>query len=318
MGAVRQVLDVLQPRSFLRSLGRGSWILLRLIGRALVTGLKRAVSSTQGAAKTDPKAADGETAQDGGENAGRPPSKEKAAAAVRSTGEAAERLGMGLLVVFVAAGTLSGLGGMALLLLRPYVNVIAAVLVLGWIAAALTADLAAQPGNDHDESAGEQPEEDEEEAAEKTQEKPAGESWEVVRDRLTRYVEQRVAAGAAGHTEGVRGRGARVDDLLAEQQANGGLPGMERKDMIELLEEAGITVREQMSFTVMEETETGEVKRKRNMPGVHVEDLAKDLGRTPQLPPHLVPDLTPTPAVKSAPIPAQELPQIPAARAAGE
>ncbi|MEU3036530.1 hypothetical protein [Streptomyces griseoaurantiacus] len=82
--------------------------------------------------------------------------------------------------------------------------------------------------------------------------------------------------------------------MLVELQQMGALPGMDRKGFVELLKKAGITVRDQMSFKVLEETPEGpKWKKKTPPPGIHVDDLAQDLGRTPVLPPHLVPDLTP-------------------------
>ncbi|TFV33171.1 hypothetical protein E4K10_30285 [Streptomyces sp. T1317-0309] len=68
--------------------------------------------------------------------------------------------------------------------------------------------------------------------------------------------------------------------------------------MTGLLERCGITVREQMKFRVG--------GKQKNTPGVHIEDLARDLGHAPRLPAHLVPDLTPTPTPVSGPQPALE------------
>jgi len=105
---------------------------------------------------------------------------------------------------------------------------------------------------------------------------------------LWQYVEYAVAAAVhPGHTDDrARGKGVRVEDLLADLQAEGNLPGWDTARFRSLLEGTGIPVRPQMYFKVR--------GKKANCPGVHVEDLAGALGRAPRLPAHLVPDLTPT------------------------
>lgn len=281
MGAVRQVLAIIQPRALARGLTRGSWVLLGLIAGALLTGLKRAISKPGGTPESS------------------------------AAGDRVEQAGLAVLVFAIVCGALGGIGSILLFLLRPYMTAVSTVLVVGWFTAALTAEAFTRTENDHEESAGERPQESTPaEGAREAVEDP----WPGVRDLLRTFVEERVMAGAAGHTEGLKGRGARVDDLLAEQQQAGGLPGMERKDMIELLERCGITVRPQMKFQVLENTQSGPKWVQKTPPGIHVEDLATDLGRRPRLPAHLVPAITPRGNPVSPPDPAH----IPAARAAAE
>ncbi|MCX4609456.1 hypothetical protein [Streptomyces mirabilis] len=328
MGAVREVLQVIQPRALAWGFLRGSWILLCLIWRGLASALKLAVSRPAGppvkpkTAKAEGEKADVEDIEDAeGEEKAKPK-----AAPVRQVGNFTDQLGLAVLAIGVGCGALSVVGTALRYLLRPYMTIVATVLVLGWIATALTVGLGSHPENDHEESTGEELQEgarEEEEEEDPQDDEEAREArWQAAQERLRTFVEHQVAATAGGYVEGIKGRGARVDDLLAEQQKNGGLPGMERKGLMELLEMAGIAVREQMKFRVLEETSTGWKWKQKNVPGVHVEDLAEDIGRTPRLPAHLVPSLDPSGAPISPPdpasIPAQETPPIPAARTAGE
>ncbi|PWI16019.1 hypothetical protein DI272_18985 [Streptomyces sp. Act143] len=345
-GAVRQVLDLVEPRALGWSLLRGTGIILLWIPGALLALLKRATVTSAPAAKPPASSGTGkdDAGKDGKSEAARSGSskgkgKKKTKKATKVPTAAAksnwlDQAGLAVLVCAVGVGALMGVGKALVAVLRPYSGIVAAVAVLVWFFGALTADALNRPENDHDESAGEQDQEDEEEAAEEAE--PEGDEearearWQAARERLRIFVEHRVAATAQGHVKGIRGKGSRVDDLLAEQQENGGLPGMDRKGMIELLGMAGITVRDQMSFRVLETTETGETWVKKNVPGVHVEDLTKDLGRRPNIPAHLVPSLDPSgtpisppdPTQDSGPvpahIPAQESADIPAARTPAE
>ncbi|MFF5968205.1 hypothetical protein ACFY64_31680 [Streptomyces collinus] len=289
-------------RAFATAVGSGSVVLLRWLAGSAWQGL-RAASKPQGAG--------------GGAGEG----EEAKPAATGGIGDIVEQLVMGVFVVVFAFTLLGGVLGALWVYAASYVGWVVLALIVGWclLAAAFApADEEEAEGDatedDHEKSAGEEPQEDAEEGEPEDGEEAREARWQDVREKLRQFVEQRVAAGAANHNPKVRGRGARVDDLLAEQQQLGALPGMERKGMIELLGMAGITVREQMSFRVFEETATGSKWVKKNVPGVHVEDLTEDLGYRPRLPAHLVPDLTPG----APPVPAPESAPIPAARAAGE
>lgn len=224
---------------------------------------------------------------------GNPPAKAAAPAAApaaESLGDRAERLAVGFLILAVAAVALRMLGGYVLQLLAPYGPAVALVLIIAWcITAAILA-----PHEEPDEDV-EQPEEDVEEATtlkKNDLENSAGERpaevdpWPAQRELIRAKVEAVAAAGAAGHRY-AKGRGVPVDDLLSEFWPKGAPEGIDRKAVIELLTRAGITVRPQMKFTIGGKQKTP--------PGVHVVDLAKDLGHAPRLPARLVPDLTPEP-----------------------
>jgi hypothetical protein len=344
-GGFRQTLDILQPRALLLglvrcgwvlSILRGTWVILCLLVRLGRDGLRRATSSTAPAAPAPParkgpppkvkiSKEDGPppAGQEGAEEAGEePPAKSpkaKAGKAAQAAGGWLQNAALTALVLIVASGTLSTVWAVLAYLLRPYATVITWSLVLLWIAAALTADAVTRPVNDHDEDPGEEPiEEDLEDTPDEVDEDPQEtepvDPWPAQRELLRKYVEDRVMTVAANHAENVKGRGARVDDLLAEQQAHGGLVGLDRNAFEELLTKAGITWREQMKFRVLEDCDGSPEWVKKNCHGVHVEDLARDLGRRPRLPSHLVPDITPNPAR----IPAQESAPIPLPRAVGE
>ncbi|MFE0541101.1 hypothetical protein [Streptomyces sp. NPDC058891] len=275
MSAVGQVLDVLQPRRFLHDLAAGSVVLVRLIMRGLLAALRAASHNATAPAKTEPVYKDGQEEQPASGT------KTRAATAVRSGTDRVEQIAMGALVVLVCAGAVGTFGGVVLVWLRPYLPLIAGVAVVGWIVAALVAAPGPQQSNDHETSAGEQQPEGE----------PEEDPWPAQREAIRRFVDQAVAAGAAGHAE-AKGRGARVDDLLTALQERGAVPDFDRAAMTELLERCGITVREQMKFRVG--------GKQKNTPGVHIEDLARDLGHAPRLPAHLVPDLTPTSSASGA------------------
>ncbi|MFI2434698.1 hypothetical protein [Streptomyces sp. NPDC018693] len=280
-------------RAFAAAVAAGSVVLVRQLGKAVGRGLRTA-SKPQGS---------GDENEKGG------------------IGDIVEQFILGAFVVVIACLVGGAVMGLLWAFAAPYAGWIVVAVVLGWCLVA--AHFAPAPEdesderateNDHEKSAGEEPKEDAEEGEPEEDEEAREARWNDVREKLRQFVEQRVAAGAANHTPNVKGRGARVDDLLAEQQQHGALPGMTRKGMIELLEMVGITVREQMSFRVYEETDSGSKWVKKNVPGVHVEDLAEDLGHRPRLPAHLVPSLDPSGAPISPPDPAP----IPAARTAGE
>lgn len=336
MNSVRQVLDLLQPRTLAVSLARGTWILLRLLVQLLRAGLRKAVGGTAPAApkgpppkvnvrKTTAPPAEAGDAEGAGEE---PPARPAPARTDRLQNAA-----LTLVVLVVAAGALRSVGAAVLYLLRPYMTLVVAAGTLAWFAAALTADAVTRPRNDHENAAGEEGQEqepgdveddteDDQEDEEDDVEDEEDDPWPAQEKLLVKYVEQRVATVAAGKSEHVKGRGARVIDLLTEQQENGGLIGLDQKAMIDLLEKAGIPYREQMKFRVLTTTPNGTKWAQKNNPGVHVEDMTKYLSRRPQLPPHLIADLTPNqhpvPALVAVPDPAPETPPIPLQRAAGE
>lgn len=124
---------------------------------------------------------------------------------------------------------------------------------------------------------------------------------------LRQVVEHQVAAAVRpGRDDAlVHGKGARLEDLLTHIQADGSLPGWTPVQLGAVLEGIGVPVRPQMYFKVE--------GKKRNLPGVHVDDLTAALGRPPRLPAHLVPDNTPAQA--SAPGSANAPDEIPAVAA---
>ncbi|MGK4581375.1 hypothetical protein [Kitasatospora sp. HPMI-4] len=144
---------------------------------------------------------------------------------------------------------------------------------------------------DEDDEVGEEEDEEEpyDEAGEEGEEDAVVEapplSPEEIADRFRRYVEHMVAARWA---EGVRGRrqGVHVEDMLTDLKERG-LITDEQWDTPSLgayLRALGIPLRDPLSLTVN--------GRKVNRVGVHYEELTRHLGRTPHLPPHLVPDRT--------------------------
>lgn len=325
---------MLPLKAFGAAIVAGSPLLGRWIVLTMWRGV-REVSRTQGSGtpkKTAPKK--GEEAADGQEAAEAAPAAKSAD--TDGFGDLVEQFVLGGFSVAVVCVVLTGGLGMAWRHIAPYAWWLVLAVIVGWCLAAVAfapEGDADTPENDHEKLAGERPQgdleedpgdefEDDGEEAPENDEEAKEARWIAVQESLRTFVEDQVAAGAAGHVKGVRGKGARVDDLLAAQQAQGALPGMERKGMIELLEMAGITVREQMKFRVLEATPTGPKWKPKNVPGVHLEDLAQTLGRTPRLPARLVPDLTPgaAPALApdTGPESAPESAHIPAARQAGE
>lgn len=130
------------------------------------------------------------------------------------------------------------------------------------------------------------PENDHETLGEEDPEEPGPDDPEAERVRRVALIWERVEHAVAAAWYQTATRGARTVDLLAEFQSGGALADWDEKQFRDMLRSIGIPVRDQMYFKV-----DGE---KKNQPGVHVEDLTKTLGRTPRLPAHLVPDLTPT------------------------
>lgn len=154
-----------------------------------------------------------------------------------------------------------------------------------------------EPENDHEEIEVDVVEGEGEQAV-AVETAPAGHSAEEIIARtkktLIDIIEAEVAAGEAGHGP-VRGRGARLVDILAVMRRTKGLtiPADWNKERLAVVVEGelGITYRKQMSFKA-DGDKPGETK-KLNEWGVHYDDLTEDLGHTPRLPAHLVPDLTP-------------------------
>ncbi|MFD7900532.1 hypothetical protein [Streptomyces sp. NPDC059743] len=201
----------------------------------------------------------------------------------------AEAVIIGFLCLALAVTFLGMLLGYLGRLLAPYRWGIGFILAAAWcIASAIAAPQGASARTSAEESGEATTENDHEMSAGEESPVPST-PWEVVRD----YVEGAVAAGAAGFAD-AKGRGARVDDLLLGLQGEGlASAGWDRKAAITFLEGAGITVREQMKFRL--------AGRQKNHPGVHIDDLADNLGHRPRLPAHLVPDITPQPAPRNAP-----------------
>lgn len=303
-GAVRQALDVLQPRALARDVGVGSLLLLQLAGPALVKGVRaaaRAAGTTNTAAPAEP-AKDEQESKAKTKGKGKPsfvkseapgPSKESAAdgdteetegpeakkaprVAKRSASDRAEQAGIIALTFAFGGIVLITAGGVVVQLVRPYMPIIAAVAVVAWLIAAVLLAHRPSPKNDQEKSGGEAPPEARSEAELQA-------DWEARKAAFLKFAEDRVAAGAAGRLR-AKGRGIPVDTLLYELQDLGSVPDWERKDMIAHLEKCGISVRPQMHFTVAGD--------KKTPPGVHVDDLAKVLGRPPRLTPPHVPDRT--------------------------
>ncbi|MEV6738657.1 hypothetical protein AB0N14_17680 [Streptomyces sp. NPDC051104] len=302
MSAVGQVMEVLQPKRLVRDLFAGSGVLLRLMLRGLMSAARSAAKASGGAEAAAPtptgkaatvEKADGGEGQEQGEPADAEPGRQparvkkappKAVAAAKTGSDRMEQAAMLLLVGLVTVGGLVAVGGAVLAVLRPYRTVIVSVLVVGWFVAALVA--APQPAEPEDDQGtpGETPDDQETVAGEEhAEEEPEEDPWPVQRESIRKWVEELAAAGAAGRRD-AKGKGVPVDDLFAEMHDRGVPGSFDRKDMIELLERAGITVRDQMKFRIG--------GRQKTPPGVHVDDLAKDLGHRPRLPAHLVPDLT--------------------------
>ncbi|GAB2331750.1 hypothetical protein AB0N20_27525 [Streptomyces griseoincarnatus] len=300
--------------AFLRDVLRGSPVLVRLIASRVAASMRTALRPSAPAPSLPARAGtakEGENGEETAETGEQPPAKEetalaaeaptgppwqrqkakaspkppaapaRAAAVGRGLGDLAERL----VIALLGAALLVTFSGMALgylgQLLAPYAGGIALGAVAAWcIAAACVAprlDAAEEkhdttPENDHEMLAGERPEETD--------------PWPVQREAIRNTVEALAAAGAAGHRK-AKGKGIPVDDLLLEFWPDGTPQGVDRKTVITLLERAGITVRAQMKFRIGGQQKTP--------PGVHVDDLARDLGRRPHLPARLVPDLTPAP-----------------------
>lgn len=301
----------------------GSPVLARRIATAAWAGV-RAASQTRNttAAKPVPKkadlrkgdepAADSGEGDEGQEEKAAPPAKATATAA--GIGDALEQLVMGALVIVVACAGAGGLLTVAWSFAAPYAGWVFLGLIVAWCLAAAAVAPAVEdedededtPVNDHENPAGEQ-------GQEHAPETNPTADWTRRRMAIRRFVEEAVAAGAAGYRN-EQGRGATVDSMLAELQEKTPLPGWDRKRMIEYLELAGIPVREQVSFYVTQEVNGREKKVKKNLPAVHVEDLAKELGKTPSLPARFVPETTPGqhPHLASVPPLAEGLPEAPA------
>ncbi|QNT94886.1 hypothetical protein HEP81_04613 [Streptomyces griseofuscus] len=302
--------------SLIRDAFRGTPVLAGILVRALARGVRAAVrASTGGGAAASAKPADPAAAEECQEPApteeaqftadapAGPPWKRRKGAA-QSPGkqapptassapakvgpaDALERVAIGFLVLTVGATfggmALGALGG----LLAPYESGIILGLAVVWcLVAAMVAPRDEEPTADVEEDA------DDEDPTENDHEMSAGEqahevdAWPTLRAAIRNCVEQEAAAGAGGFKE-AKGRGVIVDDLVAPLQRRGVTQATDRKAVIGLLESAEIRWREQMKFRIG--------GKQKNRPGVHVADLAEDLGRRPRLPAELVPDLTPQP-----------------------
>lgn len=80
-------------------------------------------------------------------------------------------------------------------------------------------------------------------------------------------------------------KGVRTADILTSFQKEKAFVGWGEGEFIAALRGLGIPVRDQMHFVVD--------GKKRNLHGVHVDDLTQSLGRAPRLPANAIPDLTP-------------------------
>lgn len=293
----------------LRDALRGSPVLTGIILRGIARGVRAAVSGSAGAGAAAPApapAADGED-QEQPEKEARladqtpagPPWKKSRnapakaapvlqkpapAPAGKSLGDLMELAGIGFLVLALAVTFGGALLGTLGPLLAPYASGIVLILSVAWcVAAAIVAPRDEEPGEDGD---------DKEDPTENDHENPAGEQdqepdpWPAQREAIRAFVEAEVAAGNAGYRD-AKGKGAPVDALLAGLQRRGSAQGWDRNTMLDLLEKADITVRQQMKFRIGGKQKTP--------PGVHIDDLTNNLGFRPRLPAHLVPNLTPQP-----------------------
>lgn len=314
---------MLPLRAFGAAVAAGSPVLVARMARAAWEGVQKA-SQTQSTPAPAPAPApapkkatpavdfrkDDEPAADSDSDSGEqgqetekaaPPAK--AAATTSGFGDTMERLAMGALVVGAAFAILGGALSVVWVFAADYVGWIVLALVVGWCLAAAHHAPACEedegegdtPVNDHENASGEQPQE-------RAPETDPAADWARRRSAIRHFVEGAVAAGAAGFRE-EKGRGATVDSMLAEMRLKNPLPGWDRKRMIEFLELADIPVRDQVSFYVIEQVNGRDKKVKKNLPAVHVEDLTKELGKTPSLPPQFVADNTPSPPPHLAAVP---------------
>lgn len=285
-----------------------AWAGVRAASQTRNTAAAKPVPKKADLRKGDEPAADSGEGDEGQEEKAAPPAKATATAA--GIGDALEQLVMGALVIVVACAGAGGLLTVAWSFAAPYAGWVFLGLIVAWCLAAAAVAPAVEdedtPVNDHENPAGEQ-------GQEHTPEADPTADWARRRMAIRRFTEGAVAAGAAGYRN-EQGRGATVDSMLAELQEKTPLPGWDRKRMIEFLELAGIPVREQVSFYVSQEVNGREKKVKKNLPAVHVEDLAKELGKTPSLPPQFVPETTPGqhPYLASVPPLPEGLPEAPA------
>lgn len=312
---------MLPLKAFGGAVAAGSPVLARRIAVAAWHGIQAASRTRNTTApalapkkadlrKDEEPAPDGGGGGDGGgqeEEKAAPPAKGAAAAA--GIGDAAERFAMGVLVIGLVCVGGGGVLAVAWSFVAPYAVWIISGLIVAWcLAAAHVAPVLDEDAteNDHENEAGEQ---DQEHAPETD----SAADWARKRMAIRRFAEEAVAAGAAGYRE-EKGRGATVDSLLAELRQKTPLPGWDRKRMIGYLESADIPVREQVSFYVTQEVDGRTKKVKKNLPAVHVEDLAKELGKTPALPARFVPDITPgaPPYLAAVPTPVEPPAEAPA------
>lgn len=199
----------------------------------------------------------------------------------KTFGDRLENAGILVLPGIVGLGFAAG----AVYFVRPYAGIIGGTAAVAWVITAWALSPEPAPAADEDQ----EDEAEEDDAPENDQEnQPTGEqpqqNWALHRKVIRDFVEAAVATAAAGHTE-VKGKGARVDDILAALWERGSCSNWDRKAMMACLDRVGIRYREQMKFRVD--------GKQKNHPGVHIEDLTQDLGYTPHLPAYLIPDLTP-------------------------
>ncbi|MEU9576296.1 hypothetical protein [Streptomyces chilikensis] len=205
------------------------------------------------------------------------PTPPPAAPAKKGAGDRLENAGITALILLVAYAATAPFWGLLMRAIAPYLPLLVGLLIGLWLIAACVV----APRNDQ-ETAGETEESGEQHDEHQDHDEPE-DTWPARRDAIRLFVEHAVAAGAAGHRP-AQGRGAPLEDLMAEL-ADAGAPRLSRKEFETILTRAGIPYREQMKFRID--------GKRRNLPGVHIDDLTKALSRTPHLPPELIPDLTP-------------------------
>jgi hypothetical protein len=288
----------------LRELGArvraGSPVLTMMILRGLWQALRKAAGAAPAPAVMKPPKIDmtkgpvDSDDQDDEEKEQKP--APKATGRTGGPASAAEQFALGAVILAMALAALGSVGPVIARLVAPYAVGVVPGLIVAWC---LTAAYWAPLTEDDDTT-----ENDQEKGAGEEDQKTDTESdpWPAQRAAIRQFVEHEVTAGAAGHLD-AKGRGATVDHLLEKMREKQPLEGWDRKRMTEFLGKAGITVRPQMKFRLEGKPVTP--------PGVHVEDLAEDLGKTPVMPPRLVPDNTPgaPPYLAIVPTPADPLDQ---------
>ncbi|MFF8506761.1 hypothetical protein ACF064_01610 [Streptomyces sp. NPDC015492] len=127
---------------------------------------------------------------------------------------------------------------------------------------------------DDQETAGEGPEEDQD------QEDAAAEAEKAARAADAAFIEF-IESNIAYAAQKQKRKGVHTKSLLALLHAQGMLTDWDEADLRSKIGDLGITVRRQLNI------------KGSNGFGIHIDDLARDLGRTPRLPAEMIPDHTP-------------------------